>query len=119
MLEPVRTSYETGEPLEWNRVHNLADFVYFDHSIHVQQGVGCESCHGEVDKMPMMWKEESLQMIWCLECHREPEKYLRPREEVFTMGWEPPEPQETLGLRLLKEHHIQVERLEDCSICHR
>lgn len=120
MLEAVRTSYETGKPLEWNRVHNLGDFVYFNHSIHVQKGIGCESCHGEVNEMPLMSKAESLQMIWCLECHREPEKYIRPRDEVFTMGWEPPEPQEILGLQLLEKHGVQnVERLEDCSICHR
>jgi hypothetical protein len=119
-MEPVRTSYETGEPVEWNRVHNLGDFVYFNHSIHVNKGIGCESCHGRIDQMPEVAKAESLQMTWCLECHREPEKYIRPREEVFTMGWEPPKPQVLLGRELLKKHNVQnVERLEDCSICHR
>lgn len=119
MLEPVRVSYQTGQPLEWNRVHNLADFAYFNHSIHIEKGVGCESCHGRVDQMPLMWKAESLQMEWCLRCHRAPEEHLRPREEVFTMGWEPSEPQEVIGRALLEEHHIQVDRLTDCSICHR
>lgn len=87
MLEPVRESFRTGKPLEWTRVHDLPDFVYFDHSIHVAKGVACESCHGRVDKMPLMHKAFSLHMEWCLDCHRNPEKHIRPREDVFTFGY--------------------------------
>ena len=93
MLEPVRASLRENKPIAWNRVNNVPDFVYFDHSIHIHKGVGCETCHGRVDQMPLTWKVASLQMEWCLNCHRAPEKYLRPREEVFTMGWQPPIPQ--------------------------
>ena len=71
MLEPVSESYRTGQPIEWTRVHDLPDFVYFDHSIHVAKGIGCASCHGRVDQMPLMYQAESLQMEWCLDCHRE------------------------------------------------
>src|SRR5688572_27946132 len=89
MLEPVRASYRDDKSLEWVRVHDLPEFVYFNHSIHVNKGIGCESCHGRVDEMPLMWKAETLNMEWCLECHREPERFLRPRTEIFTMGWDP------------------------------
>src|SRR5690606_11958617 len=90
ILEPVRVSASEAQPLTWIRVHDLADHVYFNHAIHVRQGVGCETCHGRVDQMPVVAKTETLHMAWCLDCHREPERYLRPRDEVFTMGWEPP-----------------------------
>ncbi|HYN88200.1 MAG TPA: cytochrome c3 family protein, partial [Ardenticatenaceae bacterium] len=116
-LAPVRESWENGEPLHWTRVHDLPDFVYFNHSIHVQKGIGCESCHGRVDLMPLMMKAETMQMEWCLDCHRAPEKFVRPREEVFTMGWQPPEDQEVLGQRLVQEYGI--ERKLDCTTCHR
>jgi hypothetical protein len=118
-LEPLRTSYEQGQPLAWIRVHDLPDHVYFNHAIHVQQGVGCETCHGRVDQMPVVYKAQNLQMDWCLDCHRAPEKYIRPRDAVFTMGWTPPVDQATLGPQLVAEHGIQVEGLTDCSICHR
>ena len=90
MLEPVRASFRTGKPLEWSRVHDLPDFVYFDHSIHVKKGIGCATCHGRVDQMPLMWREKTLHMEWCLECHRAPERFVRPRSYVFRMDWEPP-----------------------------
>ncbi|HUP42707.1 MAG TPA: cytochrome c3 family protein, partial [Thermoanaerobaculia bacterium] len=95
----------------------LPDFVYFNHSIHVAKGIGCETCHGRVDKMPLMYQSASLQMEWCLECHRNPERFVRPREEVYTMGWEPPPGESGLGARLVEEYAI--ESLESCSICHR
>jgi len=89
-LEPVRESFRTGKSIEWTRVHDLPDFVYFDHSIHVQKGVGCVECHGRVDKMPLMWRAETLHMSWCLDCHRNPEPHIRPRELVFSMEpWQP------------------------------
>ncbi|HKD04670.1 MAG TPA: cytochrome c3 family protein, partial [Bryobacteraceae bacterium] len=97
--------------------HDLPDFVYFNHSIHVAKGVGCETCHGRVDQMSLMSQQSNLQMRWCLDCHRAPEKYVRPREFVTTMGYEPSEPQETLGPKLVKEYHIQ--KLETCWTCHR
>ena len=89
-LEPVRESFRTDRPIAWTRVHDLPDFAYFDHSIHVAKGVGCSTCHGPVDKMPLMRKQSSLQMEWCLDCHRHPERYVRPREEVFNMGYVAP-----------------------------
>ena len=116
-LEPVRESFRTDRSIAWTRVHDLPDFAYFDHSIHVNKGVGCETCHGRVDKMPLTWQKASLQMEWCLECHRHPERNVRPREAVFEMGYEPPVDQETLGRQLVKEYKIQS--LTSCSTCHR
>lgn len=118
-LELVRQSLAQNKPLEWIRVHNLADYVYFNHSVHVKQGVGCETCHGRIDQMTVVAKAQSLQMSWCLDCHRTPEKYLRPREAVFSMGWQPPSEQAILGPQLVKEYHVQVDHLTDCSVCHR
>jgi len=119
-LEPVRASYRTGNSISWTRVHDLPDFVYFNHSIHVAKGVGCESCHGRVDKMPLTWQEASLRMEWCLNCHRNPEQYVRPREFVTTMGYQPAGDQEEIGRRLVQEYKIQDARtLTSCSTCHR
>jgi hypothetical protein len=117
MLEPVRESYRTGRPMQWVRVHNLADFVYFDHSIHVKKGIGCVTCHGRVDQMPLTWRANTLFMEWCLECHRAPERFVRPREQVFSMDWEPPADQLALGKKLVDEYKIQ--KLTSCSTCHR
>jgi hypothetical protein len=120
ILEPVRRSFETGQSIAWNRVHDLADFAYFDHSIHIDKGIGCETCHGRIDEMPLVAKSETLYMEWCLECHRRPERYVRPREAVFIMGYTPPEDQITLGRRLVQEYRIAPRfQLEDCSVCHR
>ena len=116
-LEPVRESFRSGRSIQWNRVHDLPDFVYFDHSIHVNKGVGCTTCHGQVDRMPLMWQETSLQMEWCLDCHRAPERYVRPREAVFRVDYQPPPNQAELGARLLEEYQIQ--KLTSCSVCHR
>jgi hypothetical protein len=117
MLAPIRDSYKTGRPVHWNRIHDLPDYVYFNHSIHVNKGVGCTTCHGRVDRMPLMMKANTLQMQWCLECHREPEKFLRPRSEVFNVSWEPPKNQLELGRKLVKEYHVQ--KLTNCYTCHR
>ena len=116
-LEPVRESFRSGEPLRWIRVHDLPDFVYFNHSVHVKKGVGCASCHGRVDRMPLMLQNASLQMEWCLDCHRNPEKYVRPREAIFQMDYQPPPDQLELGARLVKEYDIRS--LTSCSVCHR
>ena len=119
-LEPVRESFRTGRSISWTRVNDLPDFVYFNHGIHISKGVGCETCHGRVDRMPLTWQEHSLQMEWCLNCHRHPEQYVRPREAVFTMGYQPPVPQEVLGPKLVAEYKIQDQRtLTSCNTCHR
>ena len=117
MLEPVRASFRTDQPLEWTRVHDLPDFVYFNHSIHVKKGVGCVSCHGQVDRMPLVWKQQTLQMEWCLDCHRHPEGRLRPPEQVFNMSWQPEEDQRVLGAVLVRENKIR--NPTSCSDCHR
>ena len=119
MLEPVRQSFRSGQPLRWSRVHDLPDFVYFDHSIHVHKGVGCVTCHGRVDLMPLMRQAEPLQMEWCLECHRNPQRFIRPVEHVFQLDWVPEMPQEKLGAELVRRYDIRVGQLTDCSICHR
>jgi hypothetical protein len=116
-LEPVRESYRTGRSIAWTRVHDLPEFVYFNHSIHVNKGVGCSSCHGRVDKMPLMWQASSLTMEWCLDCHRHPERQVRPRDKVFDMAYTAPPNQITLGKQLMKQYHIQS--LTSCSTCHR
>jgi Cytochrome c7 and related cytochrome c len=117
ILEPVRESFRTGKSLEWTRVHNLPGFVYFDHSIHVHKGVGCTTCHGRVDQMPLMWRENTLYMEWCLECHRNPERFVRPRDQVFNMDWQPPSNQIALGQKLVQQY--KIESLTSCSVCHR
>ncbi|MFM8536424.1 MAG: cytochrome c3 family protein [Acidimicrobiia bacterium] len=119
-LEPVRASFRDDKPLNWIRVHDLPDFVYFNHSIHVRKGVGCETCHGRVDRMPLMIQKSSLQMEWCLDCHRDPAKYVRPRSEITTMGYVPAKAQAELGAELVREYKIaDRERLTNCSVCHR
>lgn len=115
-LEPVRASFRNGTSIPWTRVHDLPDFVYFDHSIHVHKGIGCQSCHGRIDEMNLVWQESSLQMEWCLDCHRNPERYVRPREEIFNMTWGPDD-QESLGPALVREY--EIESRVDCNVCHR
>jgi hypothetical protein len=120
ILEPVRASFRDNTPLRWTRVHDLPDFVYFNHSIHVKQGVGCATCHGQIDKMPLVYQKATLMMQWCLDCHRNPAKYIRPRDQVFNMTWERPADDPGLGERLLKEYNIaSVGQLTNCSTCHR
>ena len=92
LLQPVRDSWATGKSLPWIKVHDLPDYVYFSHEIHVHKGVGCASCHGRVDQMPLMYAENTLQMEWCLNCHRNPAKNLRPTSEIYNMAWEKPAP---------------------------
>jgi hypothetical protein len=120
MLEPVRSSFATGKPIRWQRVHDLPDFVYFNHSVHVAKGIGCVTCHGQVDRMPLMFQQATLQMEWCLSCHRDPGRFVRPREEVFNLNWAPPaDPKQAQALRakLVKDYRIQS--LTSCSTCHR
>jgi Cytochrome c7 and related cytochrome c len=117
MLEPVRESFRSDTSIRWIRVHDLPDYVYFNHSIHVAKGVGCTTCHGQVNKMPLMWQENSLQMSWCLDCHRHPERFVRPKSEVFSVSWQPPPNQVEMGRELVKQYNIQS--LTSCSTCHR
>jgi hypothetical protein len=120
ILEPVRASFRDDKPLRWVRVHDLPDFVYFNHGIHVNKGVGCVTCHGQIDKMPLVYQQNTLMMNWCLDCHRNPAKYVRPRDQVFNMNWEPPSDDPDLGARLVQEYKIgSVEQLTSCSTCHR
>ena len=117
MLEPVRASYRDDQSIQWIRVNAVPDFVYFNHSIHVNKGVGCVTCHGPVGDMPLTWRANTLQMGWCLDCHRNPEKFVRPRENVFDIHYQAPANQEALGLKLMKEYKIQS--LTNCTTCHR
>jgi hypothetical protein len=117
MLEPVRESFRSDRAIQWTRVHNLPGFVYFDHSIHIHKGVGCSTCHGRVDQMPLTWRENTLYMDWCLDCHRAPERYVRPRDQVFNMAYVAPADQIDLGMKLVREYRIR--KLTSCSTCHR
>ena len=144
LLEPVRASYRSGESLQWTRVNTLPDFVFFNHSIHVTKGVGCNVCHGPVDTMPFMYQQATLQMSWCLDCHRDPGKNLRPRDQVFNMRYRPPSDispvevdgksftdQDALGAYLITKYRVRVGKLKttdgqtsvgditSCSTCHR
>ena len=120
ILEPVRASFRENRPLTWWRVHDLPDFVYFNHSIHVKKGVGCETCHGRVDRMPLMLQKSSLQMEWCLDCHRDPSRFVRPVDQITTMGYQPAVAQSELGPRLVQEYKIAgIQHMTSCSVCHR
>src|SRR5580692_4607739 len=120
-LEPVRASYSSDKSIEWVKVHRLADFAYFNHSIHVNKGVGCSTCHGQVNQMPLVFQANTLLMQWCLDCHRNPEAVLREKkEDVYSMDWKAPANQEEIGKRLAAERHIRTTaELTSCSTCHR
>ena len=118
-LEVVQASWDSGAPIAWNRVHDMGDYVYFDHSAHINSGVGCSDCHGDVDEMGGIWKAEPMTMGWCLECHRAPEEYLRPRADVFDMDYVRPSDQLALGTELVEAYHVNDEKLIQCSTCHR
>jgi hypothetical protein len=116
----VRSRYVNDEPIQWNKVHDLPKFVYFNHSIHVAKGVGCSSCHGNIATMPVVYKTQALYMSWCLDCHRAPEQFLRPQSEIFNTAWTPPADQIEKGLKLKEEYGIRDSlQLTNCSICHR
>jgi hypothetical protein len=115
-LEPVRHSLAADVAIDWIRVHDLPDFAYFNHQVHVAKGVGCATCHGRVDQMNQIYQSSSLQMEWCLDCHRHPERYVRPLDRVFDMGWAADD-QATLGPELVRDNHIRTRT--DCSTCHR
>ncbi len=116
-LQPVRTSWAENKPLEWKKVHDLPDFVYFDHSAHINAGVGCESCHGNVAAMEKVHLVNTLSMSWCLDCHRNPAPNLRPASEITTMNYQPPANQLEMALQLIQQKNIKPPI--DCSGCHR
>ena len=116
MLEPIRESFRTGKPIVWSRVHRLPDYVHFNHSIHVAKGIGCASCHGAIDRMNLVYQASPLTMEWCLNCHRNPEKYIRPREEVFNMNYVPKKKQSILGPELVELYGVRKQT--HCSACH-
>jgi Cytochrome c7 and related cytochrome c len=119
-LEPVRESFRTGRSIQWTRVHDLPDFVYFNHSIHVNKGVGCSTCHGPVDEMPLTYRVNTLNMNWCINCHRHPDQFIRPKSEVFNIDYEYPPNQAELGRKLVAEYHVKdVRTMTDCFTCHR
>lgn len=120
VLAPIRKSLASNRPLQWNRVHDLPDYVYFNHSIHVAKGIGCSTCHGRIDQMPLTRKTQTLYMKWCLDCHRAPQKYIRPRDKVFDMAWQPPEDRHGEDEKLVAQYHVDTTgRLTNCSTCHR
>jgi hypothetical protein len=119
MLEPVRESWRTGRPIVWTRVHDVPDYALFPHHIHINKGIGCSTCHGPVHEMPLTYKITTLHMNWCIDCHREPEKHIRPREEIYNMAWHPPVDQVQRGRKLAEEYGIlPSNQLLNCSICH-
>jgi hypothetical protein len=120
MLALVRQSLAENKPMRWRRVNDLPDFVYFNHSIHVAKGIGCAECHGRVDQMPLTAQAHPLYMKWCLDCHRAPENFIRPREKVFAMDWQRDDENTAQGVELLKKYHVMSPaKLTDCSRCHR
>lgn len=116
-LQLLRDAYEGGAPVKWVKVHDLPEFSYFSHAPHLQAGVSCVECHGRVDQMEVVETVESLSMGWCLECHRDPAPRLRPRDEVFNLGWTTTEDRRALGERLIAAHGLKPR--QDCSTCHR
>ena len=120
MLEVVRESLATGTPIEWQRVGRLPEYVYFDHSVHVDNGIGCSSCHGDMDHMQMTYQPHAFSMDFCVSCHRNPQNFLRPKDEVLDMRWAPAEDQRKLGRELMTKYHIESGALlTSCSTCHR
>ncbi|MBI1381532.1 MAG: cytochrome C [Planctomycetaceae bacterium] len=115
-LQLLRDTYENGEPIAWQRVHDLPDYAYFDHSAHVTRGIGCASCHGRIDKMEKVWQEHPLSMGWCLDCHRNPEDHLRPLDQITNMTWAP-ENQREIGLEIKAK--LNIAPSQNCSTCHR
>jgi hypothetical protein len=120
MLQPVRASLAANTPLKWNRVHDLPDYVYFDHSIHVNKGIGCSTCHGRVDQMPLTRKTQTFYMKWCIDCHRAPQQFVRPSDKIYDMTWQPSQDRQGEGERLVVQYHVDTTgRLTNCSTCHR
>lgn len=119
-LEPIRASYRDNKPIKWERVHDLPGFAYFNHSIHIAKGVGCSTCHGEIDNMPSVYQENTLQMEWCLSCHRNPTQFIRPKDEIYNMQWKDSNLNADERMKLKEDYKIRSkELLTSCSTCHR
>lgn len=119
-LEPVRASFRDNKPIEWERVHDLPEYTYFNHSIHIAKGVGCSTCHGPIDNMPAVYQENTLQMEWCIACHRAPEKFIRPKSEIFNMQWSDGDIDTDEREKLKADYRIRSkEMMTSCSTCHR
>lgn len=119
-LEPVRASYRDNKPILWERVHDLPGFVYFNHSIHVSKGVGCSTCHGRIDEMPAVYQENTLQMEWCLSCHRNPQAHIRPKSEIYNMSWKDSDLTGEQRQKLGEEYQLRDKQfMTSCSTCHR
>ena len=120
MLAPVRQSFANDDPLHWKRVNRLPDYVYYNHSIHITKGIGCSTCHGPVNEMQLTYRANAFEMQFCLNCHRNPERYVRPQDKIWDMEWSPPPDQDKIGPELVAQNHIRgAGQLTDCSICHR
>jgi len=136
MFAPILESWQTGKSMEWTRLNDLPDFVYFNHSIHISKGIGCNHCHSngvaKIEEMRLTVKAQSFRMTWCLDCHKDPAQFIRPKEEVFNMSWKPGsrdakstlekmgfDNQHELGEHLIKDYNVEVEQMTNCSICHR
>ena len=120
MLKPVRDSFARDEPLQWVRLNKLPSYVYYNHSVHVTKGIGCSTCHGDVTSMQMTYRANAFEMQFCLDCHREPAKYVRPQDQVWNMTWKPPATQAPLGPDRVAQTHSQGgARLTDCASCQR
>jgi len=119
-LEPIRQSFRENKPIEWERVHDLPEYTYFNHSIHVAKGVGCSTCHGQIDNMPAVYQESTLLMEWCIACHRDPGKYIRPKSEVYNMDWQDGDITSEQRTQLKADYKIRSkEMMTSCSVCHR
>ena len=119
-LEPVRASFRDNKPIEWERVHDLPEYTYFNHSIHIAKGVGCSTCHGAIDNMPAVFQENTLQMEWCIACHRAPENFIRPKKEIFNMQWQDGDADEKERKQMKIDYKIRSkEMMTSCSTCHR
>lgn len=116
-LAPIRASWQTGQPMQWVRIHQAPDYVYFNHAVHVNRGISCVSCHGNINHMEVVFHDQPQSMGWCLDCHREPEKNIRPVEYVYDLDWKPQEDQEELGTKLVKEWNVNPPKT--CAGCHR
>ncbi len=119
-LEPVRASFRENKPIQWERVHDLPEYVYFNHSIHVAKGVGCSTCHGQIDEMASVYMENTLQMEWCISCHKDPSQFIRPKSEIYNMAWHDSDIEPADRGKLKEEYRIRSrEQLTSCSTCHR
>src|SRR5215813_11174022 len=119
-LEPVRASFRDNKPIQWERVHDLPEFVYFNHSIHVNKGVGCSTCHGRIDEMPTVYQENTLQMEWCISCHKDPSQFIRPKKDIYNMAWQDGDINDDQRKQLKEDYHIRSrQQLTSCSTCHR